>query len=376
MGAFFTGSAVADRMATHWCEHIEKFTYVDPACGAGDLLLAVAQRLPALDSLKATLRSWGECLVGFDLDTRFISATKARLTLLARQRSPDGWRTSVPRDSIAFPNIVVADGLSRPHIDYSDNVRLLMNPPYSAVQAAEDCSWTTGGVCAAAVFLDHWIDRLPPGAEIVALLPDALRSGTRYQRWRDSVESRTKILQIDLLMQFSPTIDIDVFSLALRVGDERRQKAIWWTEPSGRRMVRDLFHIRVGTVVPHRHAEVGPLRVYATTRDLPVGTEINAIANRRRFSGTVFRGPFLAVRRTSRPDGSRCATTLVSLTSPIAVENHLLVLLPKDGRLTTCRRVMKQIQEKSVDCWLDQRIRCRHLTTSAVGSIPLTKELD
>ena len=158
MGAFFTGSAVADRMATHWCEHVEKFTYVDPACGAGDLLLAVAQRLPALDSLKATLRSWGECLVGFDLDTRFISATKARLTLLARQRSPDGWRTSVPRDSIAFPNIVVADGLSRPHIDYSDNVRLLMNPPYSAVQAPEDCSWATGGVCAAAVFLDH-LDR-------------------------------------------------------------------------------------------------------------------------------------------------------------------------------------------------------------------------
>ena len=298
MGAFFTDRAVANRMTQHWCHHVENFQYVDPACGAGDLLLAVAQRLPALDSLKATLRSWGERLVGFDRDHRFISATKARLTLLARQRSPDGWRTSLPCDSIPFPNIVVADGLSRTHANYADNVRLLMNPPYAAVQATEHCSWTTGGVCAAAVFLDHWIDRLPLGAEIVALLPDALRSGTRYQRWRDSVESRATVLEINLLMQFSPTVDIDVFSLALRVDHEPQKKAAWWAEPTGRQTVRDLFHIRVGSVVPHRHAEVGPIRIYATTRDLPVGTEINEITNRRRFSGTVFKGPFLAVRRT------------------------------------------------------------------------------
>ena len=289
-------------MIKHWCGSVEKFTYIDPACGAGDLLLAVAKKLPALDSLKATLHSWGELLVGFDLDERFVSATKARLTLLARQRSPDGWRTSLPRDYILFPNIVVADGFARAHVNYTDNTRIVMNPPFSTIQAAENCSWTTGSVCAAAVFLDNWIDRLHPGSEIVALLPDALRSGTRYQRWRDSVESRTTILDINLLMQFSSTIDIDVFLLTLRVDDEPQQKITWWTEPSGLRIVRDLFHIRVGTVVPHRHAEVGPLRIYATTQDLPVGIEINKIPNRRRFYGTVFEGPFLAVRRTSRPD--------------------------------------------------------------------------
>ena len=375
-GAFFTDSGVADRMIKRWCGSVEKFTYIDPACGAGDLLLAIAQKLPALGSLKATLHSWGEFLVGFDLDERFVSATKARLTLLARQRSPDGWRTSLPRDDSLFPNIVVADGLARTLANCTDNTRIVMNPPFSAIQAAENCSWTTGRVCAAAVFLDNWIDRLHPGSEIVALLPDALRSGARYQRWRDAVESRTTILDISLLMQFSPTIDIDVFLLALRVDEEPQQSIAWWTEPSGQKMVRDLFHIRVGTVVPHRDPEVGPFCIYATTRDLPVGSEIDKISNRRRFSGAVFEGPFLAVRRTSRPNGSRCATTLVSSTSPIAVENHLLVLLPKDGRISTCRRAMKQIQAKSVDRWLDQRIRCRHLTTSAVSSIPLNEEFD
>ena len=138
-------------------------------------------------------------------------------------------------------------------------------------------------MCAAAVFLDNWIDRLHPGSEIVALLPDALRSGARYQRWRDAVESRTTILDISLLMQFSPTIDIDVFLLALRVDEEPQQSIAWWTEPSGQKMVRDLFHIRVGTVVPHRDPEVGPFRIYATTRDLPVGIEIDKISNRRQI---------------------------------------------------------------------------------------------
>lgn len=72
----------------------------------------------------------------------------------------------------------------------------------------------------------------------------------------------------------------------------------------------------------------------------------------------------------------RVLATLVALDGPVAVENHLIVLKPKDGRYSTCRWLLKALKSPAVTEWLDIRIRCRHLTVGALGEVPLTKILE
>lgn len=373
-GAFFTHRAIAQKMISSWQPSDHTFTYIDPSCGAGDLLLTVARQLPVRDTLDATLELWSDLLVGYDVDPRFVSATKSRLVLLARHRIRDAWHVSLSTSLHLFPNIVVADGLTQLPPPDRKHIRLLMNPPFTKTQAPIACSWATGQVSSAAVFLHYWVSCLPPASDVVALLPDALRSGSRYDRWRQAIETRTQILDIAPLMKFSPTTDIHVFLLTAKINAQQDSQCSWWPQPPASSRVRDFFDVRVGAVVPHRHPHVGPILTYATTHDLPVGDDVNTIHNQRQFAGTAFKGPFLTVRRTSRPGGTRCAVTLVSSTDLIAVENHLIVLLPKDGTVAICRNAMREIAAPAADRWLDERIRCRHLTVSAVESIPLTQE--
>ena len=374
-GAFFTPNIEASRMIARFPPSNRTFAYIDPSCGVGDLLLAAAQTLPVRHTLEDTLQLWSKLLAGFDLDDRFVSATKARLILLARSRLHDTWDTPFSTHKELFPHILVADGLHHELPPIAPSIRMLMNPPFTRIRAPDGCSWSSGSVSAAAVFIDHWTQTLPQGSQIVAILPDALRSGSRYERWRHAIEAQTRLLSLESRMRFSPTIDIDVFLLAVTVDPPEHETSYpWWPHPTGSTTVRDLFDVRVGTVVPHRHDKTGPLRKYATTQSLPIGRDVATISSVRRFAGTVFKGPFLTVRRTSRPGGPRCAVTLVSTTDPVAVENHLVVLLPKDGTVATCRTAMQQITRRTTDRWLDSRIRCRHLTVSAVESIPLDQE--
>ena len=374
-GSFFTASAMARRMVTHWQSGMGAgVTYLDPACGAGDLLLAVASRLPIQHSLDATLDLWEEQLAGYDIDHRFVAATKARLVLLARSRSPNSWDISLSKRSVLFPKIDVANGLSERLSDSSDIVRVVMNPPFTMTRAPLGCSWGARRISTAAVFVDYWVDQLPHGSELVAILPDVLRSGSRYQKWRASIEERARITGLDPLMQFSRAIDIDVFLLALQVGIKHDGGFHWWRQCTSRTVVGDLFEVKVGSVVPHRHQQTGPLRSYATTRSLAIGATVDTISTKRRFSGSVFDGPFLTVRRTSRPGERRCGTTLVTAPGSVAVENHLIVLLPNDGCERFLDTVMCLLNSRTTDEWLDKRIRCRHLTVSAVRSIPLDLE--
>jgi len=132
-----------------------------------------------------------------------------------------------------------------------------------------------------------------------------------------------------------------------------------------------LTAVRVGPVVPHRHAEKGPLVPYIHARSLPSWSECTDIAESRRFMGRLFAPPFVAVRRTSRPDnGSRAVATLVLGNTPVAVENHLIVFLPKDETVETCRGLMQRLRSPKTDTWLNARLRCRHLTTRALAEMP------
>ena len=95
----------------------------------------------------------------------------------------------------------------------------------------------------------------------------------------------------------------------------------------------------------------------------------------RRFEGKTHKPPFVAIRRTSRPEHPyRAAATIIGGDGPVAVENHLIVCEPRDGRLTTCRTLLKQLKSDRVNQHLNTRIRCRHLTVGAVAAIPFLIE--
>ena len=92
----------------------------------------------------------------------------------------------------------------------------------------------------------------------------------------------------------------------------------------------------------------------------------------RRHEGLVYEPPFVVIRRTSRPGHPyRATATVIAGKRPIAVENHLIVCEPKDGKLGTCRKLMKQLKTPAVNEFLNARIRCRHLTVGSVAAIPV-----
>ena len=82
-GAFFTGRKLAERLVTSvFGESVpvdEGRLFFDPACGSGDLLLAVARRLPVASDLSVTLRDWGDRLSGYDTCEAFVQVSKYRL---------------------------------------------------------------------------------------------------------------------------------------------------------------------------------------------------------------------------------------------------------------------------------------------------------
>src|SRR5437764_4378182 len=74
-GTFFTGSVLATRVAARVLPTVGRGARIlDPACGAGDLLLACVKRLPAGRGFRETLDRWGRSLLGRDLQAEFVAA--------------------------------------------------------------------------------------------------------------------------------------------------------------------------------------------------------------------------------------------------------------------------------------------------------------
>ena len=134
----------------------------NPACGVGDLLLAVAKKLPVGDTLQSTVDDWSKRLAGCDISTDFVRLAKARLVLLAAGRcrvDPSGERVALTR---TFPDIVEADFLSYSQGEHHANV-VVMNPPFGYTQAAAGCKWATGRINAAALFTERAIQNASDG---------------------------------------------------------------------------------------------------------------------------------------------------------------------------------------------------------------------
>ncbi len=371
-GAFFTGSKLADKLLGTLCLRSNTHFIYDPTVGAGDLLLAAARRLPCEETLTDTLTAWGTCLAGTDLHAEFVEATKLRIALLARQRHggrtllPSGWPT-------LFPHIKLGDGLKQ-HSLFTRATHLLMNPPYNLIEPNARCTWTGGRISEAALFIVRALEMAPANVQLLAILPDVLRSGSFQHRWRERVSDLAVVESIECHGIFDNSADVDVFLIALRRRATTNTQSKRWPGAvlNAGTTVRDFFDVHVGRVVPHRDVEEGPLRRYIHPRNISVWKDVIRISEKRRHK-FAYQPPFIVIRRTSRPGHPyRAAATVILGETPVAVENHLIVCEPHDKSANTCRRLMEQLRCVRVNDFLNQRIRCRHLTVEAVGSIPFT----
>jgi SAM-dependent methyltransferase len=374
IGAFFTPSELAIEALEFFNGSISADSvFLDLACGAGDLLIAVARLLPIDPDFGKTLSMWGRQLIGFDLQPEFIRAAKARLVLLAQERGAKPGSTPIPSGEELFPLIRQGNGLDQ--VAYiSLATHIILNPPFPKSAAPDGCGWAGGKVSLAAVFMDLCVSHAHPGTKIVAILPDVLRSGSFYKKWRGHIISKACVEAIKVIGQFDTWTDVDVFMLHLCVGtgNGRFIGHAWWQRKiEHASIVSDLFEVQVGRVVPYRDPEKGPSYPYIYSRVLPPWEVVRAFTHHRRFSGNVFKPPFVAVRRTSRPGHEyRAVGTIICGREMVAVENHLIVLKPKDRLVRTCRKLLGVLQAPQTSEWLDNRIRCRHLTVPAVREIP------
>lgn len=374
-GAFFTGSTLAHKAlreaATTFSATSRAF---DPACGVGDLLVAAARHLGVGPDLATTLVTWGRQLGGRDIHPEFVRAAKARLILLAFSLGvPVGAKPVPPLDDL-FPDIAVGDGLEA--LDLAKNAsHLLLNPPYPRVTAPSDCQWGSGKVSQAAIFLDQVLGAASAGTRLVAILPDVLRTGSLYDRWRETVVARSTVKSLRVHGAFDAWADVDVFVLHLVAGAAVAKPGVAWWSPAEVPVEERLghrFEVWVGPVVPHRHAQEGDSHPYARASRLKAWATLNAgTLEARRFAGRTFTPPFVAVRRTSAPsDRQRAVGTIITGEQAVAVENHLLVLKPRDGSQATCEAALARLRDTRTKVWLDERIRCRHLTVGALGDLP------
>lgn len=373
-GAFFTGSAMANLAITAARLRLTPGVKVlDPACGAGDLLVAFVSHLPCSSDLKSTLRGWGEQVLALDVQPDFVRATKLRLTLAAIRRQSPAPCKELPNLDDLFPGIGLGSSLVE-HDVYKQATHILINPPFTSVDAPETCAWGSGKVNSAAVFMDACISRSEPDTRVIAILPDVLRSGSRYAKWRHLFEDRVALRKIQIIGQFDRHTDVDVFVV---VGQIRKKptsvRRFDWVprERSGAPQVRDKFEVSVGAVVSYRDPHEGAWFPFIQARDLPSWEVVSAFCHHRRFNGKTFRPPFVVVRRTSRPgDKNRAVGTVIRGRRRVAVENHLLVLRPKDRTVASCDRLLAVLKDKEANEFLDRRIRCRHLTVSALSDLP------
>lgn len=316
-GAYFTGSALANKLLSLLNKDSLSHIFYDPACGAGDLLLAAARRLPLESTIESTLAAWGQRLAGTDVHREFVEAAITRLVLLARQRLgsfealPAGWRN-------AFPLIQQGNGLQQ-QVLLQRATHVIMNPPFGFVDCPKRCGWASGRVSEAAIFIVNALEGLRDGATLLAILPEVLRSGTFYHHWRRRVCELAKVQIAAPYGTFDGTVDVDVFMLSAIVHSPTLQRHDWPSQNTAHpSTVADYFDVHVGRVVPHRDPERGPHYPFLHARGVPVWAEMRTFPESRRFEGVVYQPPLVVIRRTSRPSHPyRAAATLVLSEKPM-----------------------------------------------------------
>ncbi|MGX5668834.1 N-6 DNA methylase [Rhizobium daejeonense] len=369
IGAFFSSDAMAMELVSQLEGRIDDDALVlDPTCGIGNLLLARAATLPLRDTLASTLTSWGDRLAGFDSRDDLVQLCKVRLCMLARARGNFNDEIDPLR---TFPQILGQDMFapeSEELLSRADAV--LFNPPFGKTRWPEKLGWASGEINAAAIFLDRLTSVIKPMAPIAAVLPEVLRCGARYARFRSMLSQRNYSGTFTLRGRFDPWTDVDVFTTLLT--RSTADEPLWRSATTDQStQLADHFEIRVGTVVPHRDPESGASRLYICAKTTPPWETAFEPRGRRLYQGRVFSPPFVVIRRTSSPsDKMRAVATVVTGKEPVAVENHLLVAIPNDSSLSACQSLIEMLRLPEINDRLNDLMRCRHLTTGAIKSLP------
>lgn len=368
IGAFFSSYDIANTLASQLTGKVDADALVlDPTCGIGNLLLARAAALPIGRTLEATLAAWGARLAGFDICEDLIDLCKARLCMLARARGGFTDRTD-PLD--AFPHIVAQDMSaveSRDLLKSADAI--LFNPPFGKTTWPVKLDWASGEINTSAVFLDHLVTSIRPDVPIAAILPEVLRCGSRYSRFRARLSKLGYSGSLEVHGRFDPWTDVDVFSTLLARSEA--PGSLWTTVPPDHEVTVDqVFEVRVGSVVPHRDPVIGPSRPYICAKTTPAWQTAFTPSGRIAYAGKVFTPPFVAIRRTSSPrDKFRAVATLIIGDEAVAVENHLLVATPRDHSLGACEALVAVLRSEQTNDQLNELMRCRHLTTGAINGL-------
>ncbi len=376
-GVFFTPEDITRCAVEHFRHEIaSSASFYDPACGAGNLLLGVAKEYKLGRTLVETVRLWGEAFGGCDINPDFVEAAKLRLIFLA------AYRHGLPEISAELlgdlvkllSNFKVASFLEAGGSEEYDCI--LINPPFSHVSAEKDCEWAQGRTQLAAIFISKLIQLAKRKQCIFAILPDVLRSGTRYKKWRELIERSSQNGQSRVYGRFSKNVDVDVFFLSFNAGiccDE--VAGIHWIaqRPWRENQVKlsDFYKVSVGPVVPFRLSGKGAAMSYITVKNCPPNAEVTD-GQSVVFDGRKIYPPFVVIRRTSNPsDRRRLIASLVLINGPVAVENHLLVVEPIGGGVKACRYLLERLQSPDITNQLNEAIRCRHLTTKAIKDLLL-----
>lgn len=372
-GVFFTSQAMARKLVrSAWRNESPQSSVYDPTCGAGDLLLSWAENFETKASLEETLAEWGSQIGGLDIHQEFVDVAKRRLILLAISKGAK-LKGKIPTIESLFPNIKTGSVLDRSWTPLPKST-LLLNPPFSKIDAPQNCDWAGGKVSFAGIIFMHCLEKCTTGQKISAILPDVLRSGSRYSNWREQVTSNLDISKISILGRFDSLTDVDVFILAGQSFKNEKKKNSWHT-PRRKKTTEPIsaqFKVHVGPLVAYREPQRGPSQAFLKASDLIHGATLSAIVPERRYVGKLLQPPFIAIQRTSSPDDpNRPIASIVTGEAAVAVENHIITLTPIDGTFSSCKAALASLKKSETREWLNNRIRCRHLTVEAIRDLPI-----
>ncbi|WP_345853457.1 restriction endonuclease subunit S [Shewanella algae] len=372
-GSFFTGQKLATKAISSLQKPITFSSVIlDPTCGAGNLLIECSRKLGVESTLSQTLQLWGRVLWGFDIHVHFVEAAKLRLVIEALNRGVIQ-DCDLEEACGLLPNIMVRDAMSIESEHLITVTHLIMNPPFTIWPSPKNNYWKDGKVNAAGIVMDKILRHIPKGCCFCAILPDVLRSGSRYNGFRDFVSSYTDS-SVEIWGRFNRKTDVDVFLLYGKVNKSSKLTQ-WHKSKCESTCVSDFFDVRTGPLVSYREPKEGNEYPYIYPKNSPQWETITKVTDSRQFKGLVIESPFIVIKRTSSPsDKYRASASIVNLKEPVAVENHMIVVKPKDGKISTCRALLGKLKSQQVNDFLNERIRVRHLTVGVVKEIPFCKD--
>lgn len=371
-GSFFTGQLLASETISELKDPITFSSVIlDPTCGSGNLLIECSRKLGVETTLSSTLLRWGKVLWGFDINSHFIEATKLRLVVEALNRGVKQ-DCELTEAIELLPNICVKDALKIQSHELEQVTHAVMNPPFTIFPSPKENYWKDGKINLAGIIFDIYLRKLPTNCCISAILPEVLRSGSRYQKFREFVSVEMKA-NCNIWGRFNNKTDVDVFILSGII--IRNEDSINWHKPiETSKTISDTFNVRTGPLVAYRDPEEGTNYPYFYPRNSPTWEHITKATEFRRFLGKALMPPLVVIKRTSSPsDKFRASATLINLKEPVVIENHMLVLQPKDGKVNTCKKLLLTLKSSKTNDFLNERIRLRHLTVGVIKSIPFDK---